>query len=144
MAGGRAQAHGGCLPGILTLLGLIREHRGAFEYDWRTRFHKPLTAIGTRDMSWGEAYRLALILIADPSSQVGAATAGLAQPVSREYVALQILVDNAVQQAAKKRAQLRTLPDPFKRTKRIGGRHVGVSAVDFEKVLAAHRGAPPP
>lgn len=95
-------------------------------------------------MSWGEAFRLALILIADPSSQVGAATGGLAQPVSREYVALQILVDNAVQQAAKKRAQLRTLPDPFKRTKRIGGRHVGVSAVDFETVLAAHRGAPPP
>ena len=70
-------------------------------------------------MSWGEAFRLALILIADPSSQVGAATGGLAQPVSREYMALQILVDNAVQQAAKKRAQLRTLPDPFKRTKRI-------------------------
>ena len=43
------------------------------------------------------------------------------------------------EQAAKKRAQLRTLPDPFKRTKRIGGRHVGVSAVDFEKALAAHR-----
>jgi hypothetical protein len=53
-----------------------------------------------------------------PSSQVGSATGGLAQPVSREYVALQILVDNAVQQAAKRRAQLRTLPDPFKRTKR--------------------------
>ena len=95
-------------------------------------------------MSWGEAFRLALILIADPSSQVGAATGGLAQPVSREYVALQILVDNAVQQAAKRRAQLRTLPDPFKRTKHIGGRHAGVSAVDFEKVLAAHRDAPPP
>ena len=142
MAGSRAQAHGGCLPGILTLLGLIREHRGAFEYDWRTRFHTPLSAIGTRAMSWGEAFRLALILIADPSSQVGSATGGLAQPVSREYVALQILVDNAVQQAAKRRAQLRTLPDPLKRTKRHGGRHMGVSPDDFEKVLAAHRRAP--
>jgi hypothetical protein len=135
-----AGALGGDFPGILTLLDLIEGHRSAFEYDWRTRFSIPLSAIGTRAMSWGEAFRLALILIADPSSQVGAATGGLAQPVSREYVALQILVDNAVQQAAKKRAQLRTLPDPFKRTKRIGGRHVGVSAVDFEKVLAAHRG----
>ena len=140
MADCLAGALGGDFPGILTLLDLIEGHRSAFEYDWRTRFRTPLSAIGTRAMSWGEAFRLALILIADPSSQVGAATGGLAQPVSREYVALQILVDNAVQQAAKKRAQLRTLPDPFKRTKRIGGRHVGVSAVDFEKVLAAHRG----
>ena len=121
------------------LLDLIEGHRSAFEYDWRTRFSVGLHSIGSSVMSWGEAFRLALILIADPSSQVGAATGGLAQPVSREYVALQILVDNAVQQAAKRRAQLRTLPDPFKRSKRIGGRHVGVSAGDFEKALAAHR-----
>jgi len=39
-------------------------------------------------MSWGEAFRLALVLLGDPSSQVGAAFAGLRSPFTPESFAL--------------------------------------------------------
>ena len=52
---------------------MIEEHPGEWEYDWRTRFRLPLSRVGGRRMSWGEAFRLALILVSDPSTRVGAA-----------------------------------------------------------------------
>ncbi len=35
--------------GILRLLELIEEHRGALEFAWRARFGLPLTAVGKID-----------------------------------------------------------------------------------------------
>ena len=95
------------------LLDLIEGHRSAFEYDWRTRFHKPLTAIGTRAMPWGEAYRLTVILASDPSSRVGAALAGIAEPASRELVALSVLAGNHLALHTENRPKLRAVPDPL-------------------------------
>lgn len=78
--------------GIVALADLIDAHRGAFEYDWRTRFRKPLRTVG-RSMSWGEAFRLTQVLATDPSSSVAAALAGWDMPTTRESLALMDLFD---------------------------------------------------
>jgi hypothetical protein len=80
------------VPPILTLLDTIEEHRGAFEYDWRNRFHVGLDSV-PEVMGWGEAWRLFERLATDPSSQVGAALAGWNFPLSREGLALSDLFD---------------------------------------------------
>ena len=64
-------------------------------------------------MSWGEAYRLALILAGDPSSQVGAAIADLAAPASRELLALHVLASNHLALHTEQRPRLRGLVDPL-------------------------------
>lgn len=69
--------------GIFTLLELIEERRGPLEYDFRTRFHLPLSTVG-REMAWGEAIRLIRIIRSDPSSMLTAAVEGWTHPVSRE------------------------------------------------------------
>lgn len=74
--------------GIRWLLDLIEEHRPALEYDWRTRFGLPLTAVGTAAMSWGEACRLVGELAAEPSSHTAAALGGWSHPWSWEATAV--------------------------------------------------------
>ncbi len=69
----------------------MEAHRGAFEYDWRSRFHLPFDV--PDGMGWGEAWRLFLILGSDPSSQVAAALAGWQHPASREELAIAWLFD---------------------------------------------------
>jgi len=78
--------------GILGLLDLIDAHRGAFEYDWRTRFHLSLEVV-PESMGWDEALRLTQQLTLDPSSHVAAAVAGWAHPVSREWAVTADLFD---------------------------------------------------
>ena len=74
--------------GIFGLLGLIASHRGAVEYDWRTRFGTGLGIIGD-GMSLAEAARLAVIIRSDPSSMIAAALEGWEHPISRaEIIAL--------------------------------------------------------
>lgn len=87
--------------GIWGLLGLIRDHRGAVEYDFRTRFGFGVRDIGTR-CSASEAARLAVILRADPSSMVAAAMEGWAFPISREVLAILDLYDLEHAKASKK------------------------------------------
>lgn len=83
---------GGDAGGIRALLDLIEEHRGALEYDWRSRFGLPLSAVGA-SMDYGEAMRLAHILSSDPSSQLGAVLQGWEFSISRETLALYDLHD---------------------------------------------------
>lgn len=78
--------------GIWGLLGLIRDHRGAVEYDFRQRFGLGLRDIGDR-LSASEAARLAVILRADPSSMIAAAIEGWGYPISRETTAILDLYD---------------------------------------------------
>lgn len=68
-------------------------HKAAFEYDWRNRLHTPLTAVGTSEMTWGEALRQTKLLRVDPSSQVAAAVEGWDHPISREALAILDLFD---------------------------------------------------
>lgn len=74
------------------LLGVLRDHRGVVEYDFRTRFGVGLNIIG-RGMSLSEAARLVEIIRADPSSALAAEIEGWAHPVSREAAVLMDLWD---------------------------------------------------
>lgn len=84
--------------GIFGLLGLIRDHRGAVEYDWRARFGVGLAVIGD-SMPVTEAARLAVILRHDPSSGIAAAVEGWKHPVSREALVLMDMFDVTMAQA---------------------------------------------
>jgi hypothetical protein len=88
VAGGRRQR-----GGICGLLDLIEEHRGAIEYDWRTRFGQGLDASVPDDIGWGEAIRLVRILRSDPSSQLAASLEGWDYPLDRAGWMLADLID---------------------------------------------------
>lgn len=124
--------------GILTLLDLIEQHRGAFEYDWRARFGLPLTCVPD-EMGWAEAFRLTVVLAGDPSSQVAAAFAGWAHPVTRDFLVAADAYDLAARVAAGRRK-----PKPYPRpwgdkTKRTFGAGRGMSVADLRAVLDAQR-----
>ena len=90
------------------LLDLFGEHRAAFEYDWRNRFHLGLSAIPSQ-MDWAEAWRLFELLAADGSAYVGAALSGWAQPASRTDLTLRDLYDLQHRSKAKRK------PEPYPR-----------------------------
>lgn len=116
MAGGVRGTLGREPGGIVALADLIDAHKGAFEFDWRTRFRTPLRSVG-RSMSWGEAYRLTQQLSSDPASAVGAALAGWEHPASREALAVMNLFDLMHQvawaQGGKKGAKPKPHPRPW-------------------------------
>ena len=72
---------------------MLDAHRGAFEHDWRARFRLPLTVVGTDEMSWGEAIRLAQQVASDPASAIHAALSGWDYPLGWEALALLDLRD---------------------------------------------------
>jgi hypothetical protein len=78
VAGRLGRDHGG----IYSLDLLIQERRGPLEYDFRTRFHLPLSSIGG-DVGLDEAVRLIQILRADPSSMLAASVEGWSYPLPR-------------------------------------------------------------
>lgn len=134
MAGRRGR---GYVPPILTLLELIEEHRGAFEYDWRSRFH--LRAAFPEVMGWGEAWRLTQLLLRDPSSQLAAALAGWQFPASREYLTLMDTFDLHHMLNAKK------MPEAMRRPWDVPPRRLGSAAMSPESMrvlLDQHRGTP--
>lgn len=102
---GRGRSDAG---GIVALIDLIGEHRGAFEYDWRSRFYLPLTAIPS-EMGWDEALRMLKILGNDPSSQVAAALSKWEFPAPWEYLALADLLDVQLRSKSKRK------PKPYRR-----------------------------
>ncbi len=124
---------------MMSLLDLIEEHRPAFEHDWRSRLHCPLSEVG-ESMTWGEAIRHTVTLSADPSSYVGAAVNGLQFPATREYLALQRLNANFMARYTERRARFTGLPDPFERPPRKFGTPMGKAAL--VAVLEAHRALP--
>jgi hypothetical protein len=88
--------------GIAALLELIEEHRPAFEYDWRSRFHVGLDVVGD-EMGWGETIRLAGVLSADPGSQLWASLHGWRNPASRAELVLMDLWDITFKAAGPKK-----------------------------------------
>lgn len=115
---------------------MIDAHRGAFEYDWRTRFNQErgLSIVGTRRMSWGEAWRLTQLLARDTSSQVAAALGGWEFPASREVITMWDHYDLAHRIAAGKKT-----PPPYPRPWSMAGPRKGtpVSVEEWEKRKAA-------
>lgn len=116
------------------LLGLLDEHRGAFEYDWRNRFHLGISAIPD-DMSWGEASRLTTILIGDPSSRLGATLAGWQYPTTREDLTLRSLFD--LQGRSKYGRKHATHPRPWDPQSKRFGAGASVSVSEFQSLKAS-------
>lgn len=74
-------------------------------------------------MSWGEAHRLTLILLKDPSSQLGATVRGWQHPITRADAAFRDWVD----MNTSKKSPL--YPRPWHaEPKKIGGRGMSVEA----------------
>lgn len=115
MAGG-----GGTCGGILGLLDLIEEHRGAVEYDWRSRFGLGLAASVPSVVGWGEAVRLVRVLASDPSSQLAAALQGWAYPLERTGWMLADLIDVQIAKSGAKRATPYPRPTPSRRRQKWG------------------------
>lgn len=106
-------------PPILTLLDLAERHRGAIEYDWRTRFHIGWSTLPVA-MNWAEAWHLVQQLASDPSSSLAAALAGWEHPMSREAIVLADLYDLTHKVAAGKK-KIKPYPRPWdKRRHRFG------------------------
>lgn len=125
----------------MTLLDLFEEHRAAFEYDWRTRFHLPLTVVPGGGMGWGEALRMTRILVGDPTSQVAAAVGEWSHPWSHESMVLANLYDLEHKVNAGKKT-----PKPYPRPwdpqpKRYGAG--GMSKAQLRHLLARHRASGP-
>lgn len=97
--------------GIAGLLELIATHRGAVEYDWRTRFNLPLSAIGTELMTFTEAARLAQGLLLDPSSHSFAALHEWDYPMSREALVQADLFD--LEHAGRTKKKPKPYPRPW-------------------------------
>ena len=113
---------------------LLEEHRGAFEYDWRTRF-----GIGIGDMpdvmDWGEAFRLMAILANDPSSQICAAFAGWNYPLDWTGIAVRDLYD--LEHAANsKRKKPKPYPRPWDREPKTYGKGTGLTPDEFRAIRA--------
>lgn len=122
--------------GIVALADLIDAHRGAFEYDWRTRFGKPLAIVG-RSMTWGEAYRLTQQITMDPSSHVAAAVAGWDHAIPREVLVLMDLFD--LQHASKSKRKPKPYPRPWSKDRRkLGGARL--TREQLRAILDKHRG----
>lgn len=137
MAGGRSDERGG----ILKLLDLIEEHRAAFDYDWRTRFHLPLDSVPTV-MGWGEAVRLAGILRADPSSMLAASMEGWKYPVTREAIALARLYDLEYAKTGAKRREPYPMPWNEDGVKTSRGNAAGRTPEQVKAILRTQFGQP--
>lgn len=123
---------GGCVAGgIEALADLIRQHRGAFEYDWRTRFHLPLTSIPA-DMGWDEALRMLKILAEDPTSYVAAALSKWQHPATWELLALADLID--VQVRSKSKRKPKAYRRPWDRRPVVHGRGSAVSVEQWRRM----------
>lgn len=133
---------GGLLRGgILGLLDLIEEHRGAIEYDFRTRF--PGLPCGVESvpglMGWDEALRMVRILRADPSSQIATAIEEWDYPLSRTDAILADMWDLSYAKAGVKKRE--RYPRPFKTgggSTQKWGDAAGRSRDEVEAILKRH------
>lgn len=123
--------------GILQLLDLIEEHRGAIEYDFRSRFQIGAHEIGG-EIGWGEALRLVRILRSDPSSMLATAVEDWEYPFSREAAIFADLYDLEHAKAGVK--QRKPYPRPFKTKGRsqTWGKTGGRSREQIVEILRAH------
>lgn len=113
----------------------MAKHRGAFEYDWRTRFHLPLRVVG-RSMTWGETVRLVQHLAGDPSSALCAALNEWDYPLSREAIVLADLFD--LQHLSKAKRKPPTYTRPWHEGRRRFGR-TSLTPERLRQILDTHR-----
>lgn len=111
------------------LLDLLDEHRGAFEFDWRSRFHLGVESIPTV-IDWAEACRLVEVLMTDPSSQLAAAFMGWTHASTREELTLRDLYD--MQHQSKSKRKPKKLPRPWDRPPKRHGAGTSLSIAAYE------------
>ena len=106
--------------GILGLLDLIDEHRGALDYDFRARFPGLSNGVASMpdEVGWDEGIRLVRILGGDPSSQIAAAMNEWPHPVSHTDVILMDLWDMT---AAAAHAGSKKQPPKYPRVWKVKG-----------------------
>lgn len=121
----------GVAGGIVALGDLLAQHRGAFEYDWRTRFGLPLTCVPA-DMGWDEALRMFKILGADPTTQIAAALSKWEHPASWEFLALADLFD--VQLRSKSKRKPKPYRRPWDKRPVVHGRGSAVSVEQWRRM----------
>ncbi len=97
--------------GILGLLGVVRDHRGAAEYDLR-RLGVALGDVG-QGVSLTEAARLVRELAQDTGTHIGAAVHGWQYPASREALALMDLVDITIAAHSDGKGKRANYPRPW-------------------------------
>lgn len=120
----------------MTLLDLAEQHRGAFEYDWRARFHLPFDLPG--EMTWGEIWRLTQILAADPSSCLAASLGGWGHPVTREWIVAADAYDAFVSaNSDPKKTKPKTYPRPWDKPSRPLGQGTSMTVAEYRAMRAA-------
>ena len=113
---------------------LLDEHRGAFEYDWRTRFGLGLDSLPA-SMDWGEAFRLTMVLAGDPSSQVCAALSGWKYPLAWSDIVFRDLYD--LQHASKsKRKKPKPYPRPWDKEAKTHGQGTHLTPEQYRAIRA--------
>lgn len=118
------------------LLDLLDRFRGAFEYDWWTRFGFGPDDIG-RVMSWATAYRMVEILKEDGSSQLGAKLAGWQYTATRAELTLRDLYDLQHKSKAKKGHTPKPYPRPWDAPRRVIGRGTSLTISEFQAIRAS-------
>ena len=91
-------------------------------------------------MPWGEAVRLATVLVEDPTSRIAAAVSGWDRPWSHEWAATVDLYDllHVVNADPRRRAQVKPYPRPWPDpSKRRRGR-TDKSRAEVISILNAH------
>lgn len=126
--------------GILALLDLIEEHRGAIEYDFRTRFSGLPAGIYSvpEAMGWGEALRLVRILRSDPSSQIATAVEEWKYPLSREAAIFADLYDLEYAKTGAKGRKPYPRPFDTKGSTQTWGNAGGRSVDEVLSILHSH------
>lgn len=135
MAGGRRRR-----GGILGLLDLIDEHRGALEYDWLTRFQRDLDESVPDYIGWDKAIRLVRIIRSDPGSMLAAAVEGWERPFSRLEAMVADLWDLTFAATGTKKPQKYPRPWPEKGQVRRRGNAAGRTPEQVRAILAEQFG----
>jgi hypothetical protein len=86
-------------------------------------------------MTWGEAWRLVEILLADPSSHLGAAVAGWQYPVERGELTLRDLYD--LQHRSKSKRKPKPYPRPWERKPIKIGAGTSLTVAEYEAIKAS-------
>lgn len=134
-------AHRGDPGGIAGLGRLIREHRGALEYDFRSRFHLGVDQIG-EEVGYREAIRLIEHLAADTGTWLCASLNGWSHPITAETIVAADLFDAVRGLLGGKRA-MRGGPHPIRpwttRKREHWGDVAGRTREQVQQILIAAR-----
>lgn len=113
---------GALTGGLIGLARIGREHPGPVRADFRQLYSVSWDDIGTKRLSYREAFWLVRQLTRNPESLLSASITGWKHPVSFEWMVLAELVDLTVKVNSKR--QVKPFPRPWARQANKMGRTV--------------------